>query len=221
MSTTFNMSDNKSIISLSAIPKLRNNANSAAWKQAVENQLLLAGCIQIVNGSDMEPFRTATAMACRSARAGSAATTAKERNPGTDLTVEQLEEWRKMAEARRESRWFMALGFCGNGTICISSPTRLSMFDNESAVSPSAMQKALKMAGNRKITDWRFSTAVANGSEPNAGLVQTRHTSFQRHGDKKGLHFLGMTKAEAGHYSPTSAIPAALYLTDIIGRSGG
>src|SRR4051812_7577426 len=95
MSTTFNMLDNKSIISLSAIPKLRNNANFAAWKQAVENQLLLAGCIGIVDGSDMEPFRTIAAMAARSARAGSAPPTAEERIPETDLTVEQLEEWRK------------------------------------------------------------------------------------------------------------------------------
>jgi hypothetical protein len=89
------MSYNKSIISLSAIPKLRNRANFAARKQAVENQLLLAGCIGIIDGSDMELFRTATAMAARSARAGSAPPTAKERIPETDLTVEQLEEWRK------------------------------------------------------------------------------------------------------------------------------
>src|SRR3954451_22217264 len=104
MSTTFNMSDNKSIISLSAIPKLRNNANSAAWKQAVENQLLLAGCIGIVDGSDMEPFRTIAATAARSARAGSAPPTAEERIPETDLTVEQLEEWRNGRSEKRKSR---------------------------------------------------------------------------------------------------------------------
>ena len=34
-------------------------------------------------------------MAARSARAGSAPPTAEERIPETDLTVEQLEEWRK------------------------------------------------------------------------------------------------------------------------------
>jgi hypothetical protein len=95
MSTTFNMSDNKSIISLSAISQLRNNANFAAWKQAVEDQLLLAVCIGIIDGSDMEPFRSPAAMAARLARAGSAPPTAEERIPDMDLTVEQLEEWRK------------------------------------------------------------------------------------------------------------------------------
>ncbi len=43
----------------------------------------------------MEPFRTARAMAARSVRAGSAPPTATERIPDTDLTVEQLDEWRK------------------------------------------------------------------------------------------------------------------------------
>jgi hypothetical protein len=89
------MSDNQSIISLSAIPKLRNNANFAAWKRAVENQLLLAGCIGTVDGSDMEPFRTPTAMAAPLARAGSASPAAEQRISDTDLTVERLEEWRK------------------------------------------------------------------------------------------------------------------------------
>jgi hypothetical protein len=77
MSTTFNMSDNKFQYVRQQVdhlalgnPKLRNNANFAAWKQAVEYQFVLAGCIGIVDGSDMEPFRTATAMAARSARAG-------------------------------------------------------------------------------------------------------------------------------------------------------
>jgi hypothetical protein len=75
---------------------LRNNANFAAWKQAVGNQLLLAACIGIVDGSDMEPsFRTARAMAARSVLAGSAPPTATERIPDTDFTVEQLDEWRK------------------------------------------------------------------------------------------------------------------------------
>ena len=104
MATTFNKSDNKSIISLSAIPKLRNNANFAAWKQAVENQLLLAGCIGIVDGSDMEPFRTARAMAARSVRAGSAPPTATERIPDTDLTVEQLDEWRSGRSEKKRYR---------------------------------------------------------------------------------------------------------------------
>jgi hypothetical protein len=103
MSTTFNVSDNKSIISLSAIPKLRNNANFAAWKQAVENQLLLAGCIGIVDGIDMEPFRTPAAMAARLARTGSGPPTAEERLPDTDLTVDQLEEWINGRSEKRKS----------------------------------------------------------------------------------------------------------------------
>jgi hypothetical protein len=49
----------------------------------------------VVDGSDMEPFRTATAMAARSVRAGSAPPTATEKIPDTDLTVEQLDERRK------------------------------------------------------------------------------------------------------------------------------
>jgi hypothetical protein len=44
---------------------------------------------------DMEPFRTATAMAAHSVRAGSALPTATEKIPATDLTMEQLDGWRK------------------------------------------------------------------------------------------------------------------------------
>jgi hypothetical protein len=124
MSTTFNMSDNKSTISLSAIPKLRNNANFAAWKQAVENQLLLAGCIGIVDGSDIEPFRTARAMAARIC-AGSAPPTATERIPDTDLTVEQLDEWRKW-QKREEKVQGMIRTTVSDGIVRVRVRVRVS-----------------------------------------------------------------------------------------------
>jgi hypothetical protein len=82
------------IVSFSAIPKLRNNANFAAWKQAVENQLLFAGYIGIVHGNDVEPLTTLMANDAPSDRAGSAPPKATEGSLDTDLTVEQMEEWR-------------------------------------------------------------------------------------------------------------------------------
>ena len=72
---------------------MRNNANFAAWKQAVENQLLLAGCIGIVDGSDDEPYRR-DMDAVRLIRAGSVPPTASESNSGMVLTAEQVLHWR-------------------------------------------------------------------------------------------------------------------------------
>ena len=81
--------DNNAHMSLSTIPKLKNNANFAAWKQAVENQLLLAGCIGIVEGFDVEPYRTVVTN--RSLRARSAPPMGAE---GVALKNEELQEWR-------------------------------------------------------------------------------------------------------------------------------
>jgi hypothetical protein len=43
-------------VSLTDIPVLKSNANYAAWKQAVENQLMITGAIGIVDGSEEEPY---------------------------------------------------------------------------------------------------------------------------------------------------------------------
>jgi hypothetical protein len=45
-------SDDCSCISLSTIPRLHNIATFPSWKHAVEVQLLLSGCIGIVDGND-------------------------------------------------------------------------------------------------------------------------------------------------------------------------
>jgi hypothetical protein len=73
--------ENRSI-SLSTVPKLRNNANLTAWQQTVETVLLIAGCIGIIDGTDREPHRKEP-VETRSIRAGSIPPAAAESD--TDL----------------------------------------------------------------------------------------------------------------------------------------
>ena len=73
---------------------LRNNANYAAWRQAVQNQLLLAGAHGIIDGSEKEPYRT-TGSADRTVRAGSALPTAEESTTMAELKTAEKAEWYK------------------------------------------------------------------------------------------------------------------------------
>ena len=91
------MSAKTSKVSLSDIPVLKNNANYAAWRQAVENQLLLAGAIGIIDGSDKEPYREmpGQSVSGRTARAGSAPPSAQESTTKGELTKDEKIEWSK------------------------------------------------------------------------------------------------------------------------------
>jgi hypothetical protein len=91
------MSDKTSKVSLSDIPVLKNNANYTAWRQAVEAQLLLAGAIGIIDGSDKEPYRgtPGQSVSGRTERAGSARPSAPESTTKGELTKDEKLEWSK------------------------------------------------------------------------------------------------------------------------------
>jgi hypothetical protein len=99
--------------SLSDIPMLKSNANYAIWKQAVENQLLLASALGIVDGSEKEPFRDDNQPRQeadgRRIRAGSAAptTTRTVLIPGTETTAATTTARRALTddEMKQWYRW--------------------------------------------------------------------------------------------------------------------
>ncbi|KAK4685970.1 putative transposase, partial [Tremellales sp. Uapishka_1] len=105
--------------SIYSIPKLRNNLNYATWFNTVENALLVAGCMGILDGTDVEPYWVATQVVQvldaagqpttttveqvipRTTRAGSAAPSV---NPdgGNALDTRQLAQWREWSKREQK-----------------------------------------------------------------------------------------------------------------------
>ncbi|RXK39839.1 hypothetical protein M231_02896 [Tremella mesenterica] len=96
------------IVGLESIPKLISVSDYHKWKLAIENYLLVNGCLAIVQGTDVEPFRKYThefddggrpLEIKRTERAGSVMPTSNEitgdKKPLTTREEDKWQEWRK------------------------------------------------------------------------------------------------------------------------------
>ena len=81
---------------INKIPKLRGIENYHEWKLAVENYLLLRGCLGIVNGEEKEPYRKVidgVPSVARGVRAGSVQPSSLETEDGKELKDKEVDRW--------------------------------------------------------------------------------------------------------------------------------
>ncbi|WVO17891.1 hypothetical protein L204_105589 [Cryptococcus depauperatus] len=126
------------------IPKLVGIRNYHEWKLAVENYLLVRGCIGIIEGTDVEPFRqlitTSNVPIPRSVRAGSAVPTPTETIGGEELDYRDEDKWANWRNREQIAQ----------GVIC-------STIDEEMLLNIRPMKSALEMWTFLK-TDMRIET---------------------------------------------------------------
>ena len=87
-------------LGLESVPVLSSIANYHKWKLAIENYLLINGCLGIIEGTDIEPFRRLTDITNgvrvsvpRTVRAGSILPTAEETVSNESLDSDDEDRW--------------------------------------------------------------------------------------------------------------------------------
>ncbi|RSH90639.1 hypothetical protein EHS25_001244 [Saitozyma podzolica] len=94
--------DSATPTTLSAVPKLRGNANYIEWREAIEEQLLAHDLLDIVEGTEEEPFGQ---KGVRKRRAGSVMPTGGTGDPGDApkaLSAVEVKQWKDWS--KRESK---------------------------------------------------------------------------------------------------------------------
>ncbi|RXK41664.1 hypothetical protein M231_01164, partial [Tremella mesenterica] len=83
--------DRSTTIGLESVPILSSQSNYFVWKLARENYLLIHGCLGIIEGTDVGPYRQPTI--ARTVQAGSVVPTAEETITHTSLDSDDEERW--------------------------------------------------------------------------------------------------------------------------------
>jgi hypothetical protein len=93
-----------SSLRLDSVPMLEDVSNYHKWKLAIEDYLLVNGCLGIIEGTDIEPYRATSRPTiidgevlaipiARTVRAGSAAPTGSETVDRLELDRDELGDW--------------------------------------------------------------------------------------------------------------------------------